>query len=213
LLSGPEVVPRLPEVHKKEKKNFCINHLSHYDQIAQKLAGELNKKIAPLKFIGGEVEIKDIRHEKLLSLLLHAIRFSLFHGIEDPEDRLLAQKELGGHITIKVDIREEVKSGEEKKRFLEISVRDDGKGISAKSIRSLMEKIGLKNIIKNENDEEVIQHIFDNGFSSKSAIVDEQGKKVGMNAIRNMANELGGDAKIISAVGKGSMVVVRVPLM
>ena len=36
---------------------------------------------------------------------------------------------------------------------------------------------------------------------------------MGMNAIRNMANELGGDAKIISAVGKGSMVVVRVPLM
>ena len=196
-----------PKVSLKPSGLPASTLLSYYNQIALDLARELNKNINPLKIVGGEININGESNKRIFSTLLHAVRFFIFHGLEDPEDRITNGKPPNGSIGIKVLF----KQVDKKTKALEIVVKDDGKGVSAKGIRSMMERMGFYDIVKNESDEDVIQHVFDNGFSTKSCILDSNGKKVGLNAIRITAQELGGDAKILSVAGKGSLIVVRIP--
>ncbi|MBL6989218.1 MAG: hypothetical protein ISR65_05545 [Bacteriovoracaceae bacterium] len=183
-------------------------YLKHYNALIQDTAHELGKKVLPLKIEGGNTRLVGEFYYDLFYSFTYALRFALFYGIEAPDIRTSANKPEEGLIRIIVSI-----ARNKKKQALNIIIADDGKGIPANAIRKNMESIGLADIVAQENDEEIIQHVLDSGFSTKAGIIDLTGANIGLNAIKVASEELGGRTSIMSDASRGTRVVIDVPLI
>ncbi len=159
--------------------------LSHYELAVQTLATKLDKKLAPLKIVGGERRIFAEPYRNLISSFIHLFRNCVDHGIESPDMRKSAGKSEEGHIEIRIESFEHGNN----EPWLRIRVTDDGQGIPA----------------------EVLPRVFNPGFSTRQEVGEFSGRGVGMNVIAVEAEALGGHARIESEVGKGTSVTVEVP--
>ncbi|MEK7690786.1 MAG: ATP-binding protein, partial [Bdellovibrionota bacterium] len=65
--------------------------------------------------------------------------------------------------------------------------------------------------VSGETDEEVIQHLFDPGFSTAAKVTAYSGRGAGLDAVKAAAKALGGDIRVTSVVGKGTRFTIRVP--
>ena len=63
------------------------------------------------------------------------------------------------------------------------------------------------------SDHQVIQYIFDDGFSTRDSVSDFSGRGVGMSAIKASAEELGGTVEVQTQPGVGSRLMIKVPLI
>jgi two-component system, chemotaxis family, sensor kinase CheA len=176
----------------------------HYNDLAADVAARRDKKIKPISFKDGDFRVSGEVYSELFSTFVHAIRNSIDHGIESPDDRTDIGKIPEGQVTI-----EFAKSADGKGKWLNVIFKDDGKGIDPKIIREKLQKNGVDTSA--ETDEQVIQHIFDSGFSTRDVANELSGRGVGMGAIKAAAEALGGSAFISSQVGKGATLKVSVP--
>ncbi len=183
-------------------------YLTHLNEITVGLAQRLGKEIQPLEVKGGELLVYAKPYQTLFSSLTHAVRNSMDHGIETPEERLAAGKPTAGSLMIEVNRSERAKGDSE--AWIEIKLVDDGRGISADNIRKAVQDKGLSFPL-DRPDDEVIQYVFEAGFSTKSQVTDLSGRGVGMDAIKTAAVAMGGTCKIMSRPGKGTALVIRVP--
>ncbi len=158
--------------------------LSHYESALQLLSAKLEKKLAPLKIIGGEHRVFAEPYKNLFSSFIHLFRNCIDHGIELPEVRIAAGKPEDGHIEIRI---EPFSRGND--AWMRIRISDDGAGIPP----------------------EILPRVFESGFSTRKEVGEFSGRGVGMNVIAVEAETLGGSARIESAVGKGTAVIIEVP--
>jgi two-component system, chemotaxis family, sensor kinase CheA len=177
-------------------------YFKHYDEVIEQVALELNKEVLPLKIEGGDLRVLPEPYTRLFSALVHAIRNSLDHGIESSEERFESGKNSAGLIQIRF---------EKKGQSLEIIISDDGKGIDPSRIRAKLESKGFSH--SNESDEQVIQHIFDSDFSTKTEITALSGRGVGMDAIKEAAEALGGKVHVTSEMKKGTRLTITTPFI
>jgi len=168
------------------------------------IAEELGKKVQ-IKIEGAENEIDKNLIESLSEVFLHMIRNSIDHGIETPEERLAAGKNETGLLTIQC-VRE---SGSMKVIFT-----DDGKGIDTEKIR---ESIVDKGLIAKEaaaalGEEELINFIFQSGFSTARQLSNVSGRGVGMDAVKSNIERMKGSISIKTKAGEGTVFTISVPL-
>ncbi|MDR2951629.1 MAG: response regulator [Treponema sp.] len=168
------------------------------------MAQELGKK-ARIHIEGAENEIDKNLIESLSEVFLHMIRNSLDHGIEKPAERALAGKSETGLITARC-VRE---SGN-----MKITISDDGRGIDTESIRRKIVKDGLaaKEAAAAMTEEELINFIFQSGFSTAEKITNVSGRGVGMDAVRNNIERMKGSVSVRNKPGRGTVFTVQVPL-
>lgn len=138
------------------------------------LAQELGKQ-APV------IEIKDggyVVHNQISALLkdvfMHLIRNAMDHGIETPEVRAAQGKAEAGKISLQMDMDE---------RMLNISLRDDGRGLALKRIRQIALQKGLSEAPEQLNDLDTARLILQAGFSTADKVSDVSGRGVGMDAV------------------------------
>ena len=95
-----------------------------------------------------------------------------------------------------------------------IRVRDDGHGIVPEKIGQVAVERGLIGAEEaaNLSVEDAIELLFAPGFSTASETTDISGRGVGMDAVRTMVRNLGGDCHVTSELGKGSCATIRLPL-
>lgn len=171
-------------------------------RIGRDTALELNKKVDIL--VEGEgTEIDRDVVDKLLDPLMHLIRNSIHHGIEDEQERFLAGKSPEGRIKVKAENR---------KNIVVFQVSDDGKGIDVERIR---DKLIEKNLIDPATDygkQELIDMIFLPGFSTVENINNISGRGVGMDAVRTQITKLGGKIDIDSQAGLGTTFTFKIPI-
>lgn len=177
-----------------------------YNDVILNLASKLEKKVAPMVIENGSVMVVPEIYNSLFSSLVHAFRNAIDHGIETPTWRAQNDKPEQGHIHVSVST--EVVAN---KQFLQIEIRDDGQGVHPEKIRAKLQSLGVNT--SEESDEQVIQHIFDSQFSTRAEVNDISGRGVGMDAIKNAAELLGGKTWVESKVGEGSKIFVRVPYL
>jgi two-component system, chemotaxis family, sensor kinase CheA len=153
---------------------------------------------------GENTEMDRLVLERLYDPLVHMIRNSVDHGIEDAAERKAAGKNPTG--TIKIS------AGYKGDKVL-IKVSDDGKGIDPKKILASAVKKGLvkKDPIK-VTDAEAMEYLFMSGFSTREQVTSLSGRGVGMDVVRTSVRQLGGDVRIESVVGQGSVFYVELPL-
>lgn len=172
----------------------------------QRMVRDLSKKLnKDVDFIteGLDTELDKTIITKLESPLMHIIRNSLDHGIEDPDKRINKGKPGKGII-----------------RFIAfysganvfIQIQDDGQGIDKNKI---MEKAVDNNFIKPNTqltEKEIYDLIFLPGFSTAQSLTQVSGRGVGMDVVRQKISELRGEIDIDSEINLGTSVTLKLPL-
>jgi two-component system chemotaxis sensor kinase CheA len=171
-----------------------------------RLVRELSKvsgKEIELIMKGADTEIDRTMVDELYEPLVHMIRNAVDHGLEDPLERESAGKEAQGRIELRASHR----GGN-----LVIEIEDDGRGLDKEKI---LEKARARNLIEAEHpltDAEIYELVFHPGFSTAREVTDISGRGVGMDVVRKAVEKLLGRIEILSERGKGSTIVLRLPL-
>ena len=168
------------------------------------LAKKLNKKV---NFIhhGDTVEIDKMMVEGLTDPLIHIIRNSLDHGIEQPDVRIEKGKKEIGELTI---------SASQESGHIIITIEDDGAGINLEKVTNKALENGIISQKDSEHmsDEDKAMLIFSAGLSTASEISDVSGRGVGMDVVMNNITSLGGSISITTKENKGSKFTILLPL-
>jgi two-component system chemotaxis sensor kinase CheA len=155
---------------------------------------------------GGEIEVDRRILDSLKDPLMHLIYNSIDHGIEYPDIRSSLKKLLKGVVRIRVAPLSGGKVG--------IEVSDDGTGIDANIIRKAAVRSGL--ITEKEGaeltDAEAIWLIFRSGLSTSPVITEISGRGLGLAIVEDTVTRLGGYVTISSDRGKGTSIMMRVPV-
>ena len=175
-------------------------------QKMERLVRDLSRKFgkeARIETEGEEVELDRNIVEELADPLMHMIRNSIDHGIEEPSERAASGKPSVGLIRLRAFHR----SGQ-----IAIEVSDDGRGINRKKVIDRARKNGLIGENAQLTDTECFNLIFAPGFSTADKVTDVSGRGVGMDVVRKQIQKLRGSVDVSSQEGQGSTFSLRLPL-
>jgi two-component system chemotaxis sensor kinase CheA len=173
-------------------------------RIVRDLSKEFGKQIK-LIVKGEETEIDRGIIEELNDPLVHMIRNSCDHGIEDPETRSKLGKPPYGTVTL---------DAEQEGNNIVLKISDDGRGMDPNKLKA---KALEKGVITQEQaatmtDRETFQLIFMPGFSTAQKVSSVSGRGVGMDVVRTNIQNLKGMIDIESVLDKGSTFIIKLPL-
>ncbi|MGE7965347.1 chemotaxis protein CheA [Pseudomonas sp. NPDC089918] len=175
-----------------------------FPRLVRDLARQLKKEIN-LELVGEETDLDKNLVEALADPLVHLVRNSVDHGIEEPAEREAMGKPRSGKVIL---------SAEQEGDHILLSISDDGKGMDADVLRGIAVKKGLmdKDAADRLSETDCFNLIFAPGFSTKTEISDVSGRGVGMDVVKTKIAQLNGTINIYSTKGKGSKIVIKVPL-
>jgi two-component system chemotaxis sensor kinase CheA len=175
-----------------------------FPRLIRDMSKSLEKEVE-LVLEGQDTELDRTVIDEIGDPMVHLIRNSLDHGIEKREERRAAGKPEKGTLRI---------SAYQEGSGVIIEVADDGKGMDPEKIKKKALERGI--LTEEEagaiSDEEAIQICLLPGFSMAQEITDISGRGVGMDAVKNKVEGLGGQLDLVSKVGQGTNVYVRLPL-
>jgi two-component system chemotaxis sensor kinase CheA len=171
-------------------------------RLVRDLARNTGKKV---NFVteGEDTEIDRNMADAIKDPLVHIIRNAVDHGIESPEDREKAKKPKAGLIHL---------SAYHSAGSVVVEIKDDGKGIDRDVILNKALEKGIISDGKALSDREVLNLIFEPGFSTAEKVTDVSGRGVGMDVVKKNIEALRGQSEIQSELGKGSVFQMRLPL-
>lgn len=177
---------------------------NRFPRLVRDLSKDLGKNIK-LYMSGEETEVDRTVIDEIGDPLIHLIRNSLDHGIESPEQREKAGKNEMGIVALRA-----YPDG----NTVVIEVEDDGKGINPEIIKK---KAIEKNVIKQAeadlmNDKEIINLLFEAGFSTADQVTDISGRGVGLDVVKSKIEAINGTVEVVSTLGQGSKFIIRLPL-
>ncbi|WP_043923301.1 chemotaxis protein CheA [Leadbettera azotonutricia] len=175
---------------------------SRFPRLVRDLSKSLNKKIN-LVIEGEETELDKSVIEDLLDPIMHSVRNSVDHGIEDPDVRKAAGKPEEGMVILKAS---------NEGNMIVIEIKDDGKGIDVEAVKAKAVERGLISPNKLLTDTEAFQLIFEPGFSTAKAITAISGRGVGLDVVRRQIDKLNGTVTVSSEHGKGTTFTIKLPL-
>ncbi len=172
--------------------------------VVRNLARQQNKQI-DLIIEGEETELDKTVLEQMYDPLVHLLRNAVDHGIESPEIREKLGKPSAGRIWLL--------SRHEKGGVL-IEVADDGGGIDPEKIREVAVCKGLltQEEARLMSDDLAIRFMFTPGFSTSVKVSEVSGRGVGMDVVRENVQRLRGVLDVETAVGKGTVIRIQLPL-
>jgi len=175
-----------------------------FPRVVRDLARSLKKDIS-LELQGEDTDLDKNLVEALADPLVHLVRNSVDHGIEPPDEREAAGKPRKGTIIL---------TAEQEGDHILLTIQDDGKGMDADRIRQTAVEKGLldEESATRLDDREAYSLIFQPGFSTKSEISDVSGRGVGMDVVKTRIEQLNGSVEVDSEKGKGSRIIIKVPL-
>jgi len=175
-----------------------------FPRMIRDLSRELNKTIE-LKVTGEDTELDKSIVEEIGDPLVHIIRNSCDHGIEEGEARILKGKPSGGTI--------ELKAYHEGNNIV-IEIVDDGKGLDAEMLKakSLEKGIITEREADSMSDKEAFNLIFKPGFSTAASVTSVSGRGVGMDVVKTNIEKLNGIIDVDSEIDKGTIIKLKIPL-
>jgi len=176
--------------------------ITQFYRLVRELSNKLKKDII-LKTEGTDTELDKNILEGLTEPLMHIMRNSIDHGIEDAETRIKAGKPKQGTITLKAFY-----SGTN----IFIQVIDDGAGIDINKIKQSAIAKGFIDKNNNLNNQEILNLIFKSGFTTSQAVTDISGRGVGMDVVKQKITDIRGEVDIESTIGKGTTITIKLPL-
>jgi two-component system chemotaxis sensor kinase CheA len=175
-----------------------------YPRIVRDLARGLSKTIE-LELAGEDTEIDKTMIEDLADPLLHLIRNAVDHGIESAAGRRAAGKPECGRVRL---------AARQEGDHIVITVTDDGRGMDVRELRANAIRNGVitDQQARHMDERSSLDLVFAPGFSTARKVSDVSGRGVGMDVVRTNVRKLDGTIEVRSDPGKGTTVVICLPL-
>jgi two-component system, chemotaxis family, sensor histidine kinase and response regulator WspE len=212
---------RLDEIDNYDRRMFALASRLHQAVISSKMCAfsegafafprlvrdlgrELNKDVE-LTIEGRSTSIDRDILERIESPLTHLLRNAVDHGIESPEERMLANKSPQARIILRAAHRAGV---------LAIEVIDDGRGIHLEELRHTVVRRKLTSPIMAEKltAEELYEFLYLPKFSTKEKVGEISGRGVGLDVVRSAVVEVGGKLSLQTSQGGGCHFTMTLPL-
>jgi two-component system chemotaxis sensor kinase CheA len=176
--------------------------MEHHANGARELATQLGKRIS-IQLELDEVQVDPRVADAIDAAVVHVMRNAIDHGIELPAVRKLAGKPEDGVLRI----RTSAANGS-----IEISIEDDGSGIDLAAVRTKGIERGLldRSRAAVATETELLDLVFQPGFSTRSKVTEVSGRGVGMDAVRAAVMRVGGSVRIKTS-SAGSAIALTVP--
>ena len=175
-----------------------------FPRVVRDLARQLKKEIN-LELRGEETDLDKNLVEALADPLVHLVRNSVDHGVEQPDVREASGKSRVGTVIL---------SAEQEGDHILLRIQDDGAGMDADVLRRKAVEKGVmdQDAADRLTDNECFNLIFAPGFSTKEQISDVSGRGVGMDVVKTKITQLNGTISIDSFKGEGTTISIKVPL-
>ncbi|PCJ33144.1 MAG: chemotaxis protein CheA [Gammaproteobacteria bacterium] len=175
-----------------------------FPRVVRDLARTLEKDIN-LELRGENTDLDKNLVEALADPLVHLVRNSVDHGIEMPDVREAAGKSRQGLVVL---------SAAQEGDHILLMISDDGAGMDANVLRRKAVEKGMidEDAASRLTDSESYALIFAPGFSMKAEISDISGRGVGMDVVKTSISKLNGVIEIVSELGVGTTLTIKVPL-
>jgi len=172
-------------------------------RLVRDLSRQFNKEV-DLVVSGANVELDNNIIEMLKGPLVHLLRNSVDHGIEEPSLRASLGKKKTGTIAL---------NAKQDGGNVLITIKDDGKGIDKELVKEMAVRKGLLSIedAQGLSDKEIYGLIMRPGFSTCKIVTDTSGRGIGMDVVKTVVDRLNGSLIIESIEGQGTVFILKVP--
>jgi len=173
-------------------------------RMVRDLGRSLGKQVR-LEIEGEKTQVDRDVLEKLEAPLTHLLRNAVDHGIESPEQRLLAGKPAEGLIRLRAS---------HQAGLLVLQLSDDGNGVDLEKVRrTIVERqLSPAETAAQLSEEELLTFLFLPGFSLRDRVTEVSGRGVGLDAVQHMVRQLRGAVVLEQTAGEGSRFHLEVPL-
>lgn len=198
------VTSELQEVVMRTRMQPISGVWSKLPRLVRDLARQLGKHCR-IDLEGGDTELDKTLLEAIKAPLTHLARNAVDHGIEPPANRLALGKPAKGRI----HLRASHEAGQ-----VSVEMSDDGRGIDPNKLRSKVaaQRLASADELSRMTDSQVMQFVFMPGFSTADRVTEVSGRGVGMDVVKTSIESLGGSIDLASAMGRGTVVRLRLPL-
>ena len=174
------------------------------ERMVRDLGRALGKQIR-LEIEGEKTQVDRDVLEKLEAPLIHLLRNAVDHGIETPEQRLLAGKPAEGLIRLRIS---------HQAGLLVLELSDDGAGVDLERLRrTIVERqLSTEETVAQLSEEELLTFLFLPGFSLRDTVTEVSGRGVGLDAVQHMVRLLRGAIVLEHTPQHGSRFHLEVPL-
>ena len=194
-------------------KDLCDN-LTRYDissvfnnyaTYIEKLVEKTPDKAAKLTFNSASDPINFEEVKVIDGCFVHILRNCMDHGIESKDERAKANKNEEGQIDISFN--------RQPNGHLAFTIKDDGGGIDGDKLAKKVVESGqwTQEHANQTSHKDKINLIFMPNLSAKDEVSDISGRGVGMDAVRETLEELGGQISIESKLGVGTTFTMEIP--
>ncbi|HSO74418.1 MAG TPA: chemotaxis protein CheA [Blastocatellia bacterium] len=180
------------------------NVFKRFARPMRELAGARGKQVE-LEFAGGETELDRALVDLLYEPLLHLLRNAVDHGVEATDERISRGKSAVGRIALRA-----YHEGNQ----VVVEVRDDGRGLDPAKLKARALELGTisKQEAEQMDDEDSLDLIFLEGFSTSKEITQLSGRGIGASAVKSVVERLRGTVSVKSEVGVATTFALRMPL-
>jgi CheY-specific phosphatase CheX/two-component sensor histidine kinase len=203
MLPSAECRLLLPDIRKLRQKPFkeVLNGMPDY---AQKLADKLDKMMNPVEIDADKILVDLDRYQGFSKALIHVFRNIVDHGLETPDERLELDKPEYCNVRCEIKLVDSM---------IYLTISDDGRGFDFKKIRQRLISRGLltEEIACGLADSETVKLMIDNHISTKDDITYTSGRGLGLSAVKEETEKLGGTFKIDADSGNGTRYLFKLP--
>jgi len=177
---------------------------NRFPRMVRDIAKELNKEIN-LTIEGEETELDRTVIDEIGDPIMHLLRNSCDHGVEEPDVREKKGKPRAGEVGL---------IARHEGNNVVIMVTDDGAGIDATKIKNKAIEKGMltQEEADKMDDADAVRIIFAPGFSTAEKISDISGRGVGMDVVRSKIEALSGHVDVETKIDEGSVFKIKLPL-
>ncbi|HEK1690838.1 TPA: hybrid sensor histidine kinase/response regulator [Pseudomonas putida] len=178
--------------------------LTGQSRMVRDLGRSLGKQVR-LQIDGEKTQVDRDVLEKLEAPLTHLLRNAVDHGIELPEQRLLAGKPEEGAIRLRAS---------HQAGLLILELSDDGAGIDLQRLQRSIVQRGLSpaDTVAQMSEAELLTFLFLPGFSMRDKVTEVSGRGVGLDAVQHLVRDLRGSIELTQQAGQGCRFHLEVPL-
>jgi two-component system sensor histidine kinase and response regulator WspE len=173
-------------------------------RMVRDLGRSLGKQVR-LDIEGEKTQVDRDVLEKLEAPLTHLLRNAVDHGIESPEQRLLAGKPAEGVVRLRAS---------HQAGLLVLELSDDGAGVDLERLRTniVARQLSPAHTAEQMSEEELLSFLFLPGFSMRDKVTEVSGRGVGLDAVQHGIRQLRGAIELYQSAGQGSRFQLEVPL-